>query len=155
MSVEETLQKRLVDEILKPEYANKTREQAFAFLNAVEEVSTETKLREILLDDLIEMLSPESAAKIFAWPMQGDLRDKVAAQDHASVIKWVYFLEKAGAISPGEFSEAYGYLTRTQQVQVTTPIQSRVWDVIRAIPNGPNAVTTEQFAAAWTVAGRS
>ena len=148
------IQQRLVIELSSSLYENTMQIDAFAFFNANQVVMTETKPRTILLDDLLTMLSPESAAKLVDWPMLGDLRDKVAAQDHVAVIKWLTFI-RGTKITDTEFASAHAYLTETQEVQTTAEIIPRYWDVIRGIPGGPNVVSEEQFATAWTAAGRS
>lgn len=152
--VSAVIHERLTAEIGLPLYDETTQIDAFAFFNTTSVATTETKPMPFTLAELLAFLSPESAAKLVDWPMLGDLRDKVTAQDHAGVIAWLAFITGT-KITSAEFNLAYAHLTRTQEVQTVTPIQSRSWDVVRGIPSGPNAVTEQQFAAAWLAAGRS
>lgn len=144
---------RLTAELALPLYDNKTQAEGFALLNATESIVTETKSVPFTLAELLAFLTTESKAKLVDWLGLVDLRDLVKAQDHAGVIAWLAFITGTKIEKP-EYDKAYDHLTRTQEVQTVIPIQARVWDVVRAIPNGPNSVTEEQFAAAWTAAGR-
>jgi len=148
------IQSRLATELALPLYDDKTQVEGFAFFNAAESVVTETKLMAFTLAELLTFLTSESKMKLVDWLGLVDLRDLVKAQDHAGVIAWLSFINGT-KITQTEFGLAYAHLTRTEAVQVITPIQSRSWDVVRGIPRGPNAITEEQFAAAWAAAGRS
>lgn len=154
MNPDEILMQRLTAELADAAYDGLTQAEGFALLNATENVETTNKPMAFTMAELLSFLKPASATKLVDWPMLGDLRDKVTAQDHAGVIAWLSFINGT-KITQEEFQQANAYLTRTESVEVRTPIESRAWRVIRGIPGGPNVVSEEQFAAAWLAVGRA
>lgn len=150
MDIFTTIQERLIEELMLPIYDNKTKEEAYIRFNAGTETSVKTVPKTIVLDDLLLMLSQESLTKMIDWPMIGDLRDKVMSQDVIGVIKWLGAI-RGIKITNEEFQTAYEYLTSTQSVEVVNDITPRVWNVIKAIPSGPNYVTEAQFNSAWQI----
>jgi hypothetical protein len=135
-------------ELSREEYRGINAQQAYALLHDPRpEKATGVVPKPLSIARLLEVLSPETIARLADWPHLTDLRDKIVADDREGVALWGQLLVAAGKITTEEFNAVSSELTATEDTETTELLPPRIVTAFRGIAGMPNAIPFEEFAA--------
>lgn len=151
-------QQMLADHLKGDAYGGKARDEAYAAFHSRPPVKSETvqKPRPMTITGVISLLSQASVARLVVNPNLTDIRDKIQQQDYQGIALWGGLLAAGGQITPDELAAIQAALSATDSVTVVTETGPAPIEVLSMATSGfPNRVTADEFAAAWSAAGRN